>query len=173
MAATAVQAAETAPKSSRKPLILGLVLALVGGGAGFGAVYMGALDSVLGGTAPDEGGAHASGESHGGAPGAMAPAPVAFVPLPPLTINVGSGPTAQILRFGAQLEVPATRVAEVEHLVPRVMDVLNLYLRALEPQELQEQAAILRLRGQMLRRVQIVAGPGAVSDLLVSEFVMN
>ena len=53
------------------------------------------------------------------------------------------------------------------------MDVLNIYLRALDPHELQEPAALLRLRAQMLRRVQIVTGPGMVNDLLVMEFVFN
>jgi len=61
----------------------------------------------------------------------------------------------------------------VQALMPRIMDVLNIYLRALDPPELEEPAALLRLRAQMLRRVQIVTGPGLVNDLLIIEFVFN
>ena len=62
---------------------------------------------------------------------------------------------------------------EVVHLMPRVLDVLNGYLRAVETRELQDTSALVRLRAQMLRRVQIVTGEGRVRDLLVTEFVLN
>jgi flagellar FliL protein len=77
------------------------------------------------------------------------------------------------LRFRAQLEVPSSREEAVQNLVPRVVDVLNSYLRAVEITDLQDPAALVRLRAQMLRRVQVVAGPKNVNDLLVMEFVMN
>ncbi len=57
--------------------------------------------------------------------------------------------------------------------MPRVVDVLNGYLRALEIQDIESAAALTRLRAQMLRRVQIVAGPGRINDLLIMEFVLN
>lgn len=172
------QTGETRAKPSKLWLVLGVVAALLGGGAGFGATYLGFLDGLLG---RGESTAAGAGPGASGASGttAVAVAPpqgggsVAFVPLDPITLNVGYGETAQILRFGAQLEVPAAHAAEVTHLMPRIMDVLNIYLRALDPHELQEASAILRLRGQMLRRTQIVTGPGLVNDLLISEFVMN
>ena len=77
------------------------------------------------------------------------------------------------MRFSAQLEVPPDRVIEVEGIKPRIVDVLNGYLRAVETADLEDPAALVRLRAQMLRRVQIVAGEGRVSDLLIMEFVMN
>jgi flagellar FliL protein len=57
--------------------------------------------------------------------------------------------------------------------MPRVVDVLNGFLRAVDVTDLEDPAALLRLRAQMLRRVQIVTGEGAVRDLLVMEFVVN
>ena len=57
--------------------------------------------------------------------------------------------------------------------MPRVLDVLNTYLRAVEVRDLEEPAALARLRAQMLRRVQVVTGEGRVRDLLVTEFVLN
>lgn len=178
MAGAAQPTQQETPKKSRLPLILGLVMAVGGGGGGFATVQLGLLDSLF---PPPQPATTAEGTESSDAHAQTAHAPAGqgaqtafgFLPLTPITINVGNGDTAQMLRFGAQLEVPLDRSAEVQHLMPRIIDVLNIYLRALDPRELQDPAAILRLRGQMLRRAQIVAGPGAVHDLLIEEFVMN
>ena len=50
--------------------------------------------------------------------------------------------------------------------MPRVLDVLNTYLRAVEVRDLEEPASLARLRAQMLRRIQVVTGEGRVRDLL-------
>ena len=58
--------------------------------------------------------------------------------------------------------------------MPRVLDVLNTYLRAVDvkrPRGRRPRCA--RLRAQMLRRIQVVTGEGMVRDLLVTEFVLN
>ncbi|WP_294620153.1 flagellar basal body-associated FliL family protein [uncultured Roseovarius sp.] len=150
-------------KASKLPLILGLVLALVGGGGGFFAVYSGMI------LAPDSAETTAEEES----PDKVKAMPdVAFVPVDPMVISLGSS-AARHLRFQAQLEVGAPYEAEVTKLMPRVVDVLNSYLRALEPEDLEASSALIRLRAQMLRRVQIVTGGDRVRDLLIMEFVLN
>lgn len=57
--------------------------------------------------------------------------------------------------------------------MPRIADVLNTYLRAVEVRDLEAPAATVWLRAQMLRRIQVVAGEGRVRDLLITEFVLN
>ena len=57
--------------------------------------------------------------------------------------------------------------------MPRVIDVLNGYLRAVEPSILSAPDALTRLRAQMLRRVRMVVGEDRVNDLLVMEFVLT
>lgn len=152
-----------APRKKGIPaVILGLGLALSLGGAGFYATFSGLVDtdSLMPGNAGD--------------PMSTLPAGAfAYVPIEPITINLGQRGQARHLRFAAQLEVPPAEAAEVGHLMPRILDVLNIYLRALETHELEEASALIRLRAQMLRRVQIVAGPGRVNDLLIIEFVFN
>lgn len=167
------------PKGKRKTLFLGAGLMAACAAAAFVAV------SMMGGAEPAEAeGGHAEAaapESHGedghgakghGAEGGKAPA-VAFVPLDPLTVAIGSGLERSHLRFTSQLEVPSARAEEVAALQPRIVDALGGYLRALEPEMLLERDASLRMRGQMLRRVRLVVGPDAVHDLLVTEFVLN
>ncbi len=152
---------EEPKKGSKKPLLIGLVLALVLGGGGFYAVWSGL---VLAPVATE-------GEK---TPAEVAPmSVVAFVPVPPLVVNVGIGNQRRHLRFQAQLEVTPGYEEEVAKLLPRVVDVLNGYLRAVDPPELERKTALIKLRAQMLRRVQVVTGQGRVRDLLIMEFVLN
>ncbi len=152
---------EEPKKRSKKPLLIGFVLAVLLGGGGFYAVWAGII------LAPD-GNMEAMEEEP------MQPLPdVAFVSVQPLVVNIGTGASAKHLRFHAQLEVSKDAEDEVIQMLPRVVDVFNGYLRAVDISELENKAALVRLRAQMLRRVQIVTGEGRVRDLLIMEFVMN
>lgn len=159
-----VDTEETPKKASKLPLIIGLVLALAGGGGGFFAVYSG---MILGNdSSPTE---EESAEVHD-----IEPLPdITYVGLDPFVVSLTSGGTSEYLRFRAQLEVPSAHQEEVERVLPRVIDVLNGYLRALSPADIESPDALVKLRSQMLRRVQIVTGQERVSDLLVMEFVLN
>ena len=153
-----------APKSGKLPLIIGLVLALVGGGGGFFAVNQGLI------LAPESTAGTNKAET---AEPANAFADLAFIPMDPLTISMPRSSRYAHLRFRGELEVSKTHVAEVQTILPRLVDVLNSYLRALEVSDIEEPASLARLRSQMLRRVQVVAGPGRINDLLIMEFVLN
>ncbi|MFP4273787.1 MAG: flagellar basal body-associated protein FliL [Paracoccaceae bacterium] len=149
-------------KRSRKPLLLGLVLALCAAGGGFFAASKGLIPGTGGGSA----------EAAVQAPVEELP-DLAFVPVEPIVVSLGPETSGRHLRFRAQLEVAAPNRQEVEMLLPRVVDVLNGYLRSVTPADLEAPAALVRLRAQMLRRVQLVTGEGRVRDLLVMEFVLN
>jgi flagellar FliL protein len=169
MSDTTVDGDETVKKKpSRLPLIIGLVLALLGGGGGFFAVQSG----MIGGQNAEQAG-HAPGDDGEPHVETKALPDVAFVEVPPVLISLGPNAQANHLRFRASLEVPVQYQSEVEGILPRVQDVLNSYLRALEASDLEAQGALVRLRGQMLRRIKLVAGEGRVNDLLVLEFVLN
>lgn len=150
---------EAPKKKSKLPLILGVVLALLLGGGGFYATVSGL---ILGG-----GGDTASKAEVTDLPD------IAFVPLDPLVISLGAAAQSRHLRFTAQLEVAAPYAEEVALLKPRILDVLNGYLRAVDVAELEDPTALVRIRAQMLRRIQIVSGEGRVRDLLITEFVLN
>jgi len=155
---------EALKPSKKKPLILGLVLAIVMGGGGFYAMYSG----MLGGSS------HKVTDDHGDDHGTpTAAADVAFVALDPLIISLGPAAANRHLRFAAQLEVTPKKESSVTALTPRVLDVLNGYLRAVDITDLEDPSALIRLRAQMLRRVQVVTGEGQVRDLLITEFVLN
>ncbi len=160
MAAPGVVVEDAVKKRSKGPLLVGLVLAAVLGAGGFYATWSG---MILGG------------ETHGaaaeGAPGPLTG--IAFVPLETMVISLGPDSTSNHLRFTAQVEVVDTAAADVALLAPRIMDVLNSYLRAIDTASIEDPGAMARLRAQMLRRIQIVTGEGRVRDLLITEFVLN
>ena len=163
------------PKGGKKGLLFGMVGAAVLGGAGFSGVWTGLLDPGL--FAGSSGGGHAEASSHGGSSdhgvegGPLAG--IAFVSMDPITISLPPGSSARHLRFTGQLEVDPGRAAAVTQLMPRILDVLNTYLRAVEVRDLEQPASIPRLRAQMLRRIQVVTGEGQVRDLLITEFILN
>ena len=158
--ADAEEPQDVAPKKSKMPLIIGLVLALLLGGGVFYATWSGLI--------------LAPAEDHVAEGVEAGPLPdIAFVPVDPLIISLGAAADNRHLRFASQLEVSAAHMADVTLLLPRISNVLNGYLRALDPAQFDDPAALVRIRAQILRRIQIVTGEGRVRDLLVTEFVLN
>ncbi|GFE64398.1 flagellar basal body-associated FliL family protein [Litoreibacter roseus] len=147
------------PKGGKKGFLIGLILAF---GLGSGAFYATYSGMILGPKTDVADHAPVKNESP----------VVSFVPIDPMIISLGTG-NRQQLRFNAQLEVDPAYTADVSHLMPRILDILNGYLRAVDITELEDPAALIRLRAQMLRRVQLVTGEGYVRDLLITEFVFS
>ncbi|MBW7920958.1 MAG: flagellar basal body-associated FliL family protein [Rubellimicrobium sp.] len=143
-------------------LIPGLVLALAGAAGGFWGMRL--LRAL-----PD-------GETLPGLPATVA-SPAADVPawveIEPLVITLPRASGRQFLRFTATLDVAPDAAARVQALMPRIIDVMNGYLRAVEPGDFENRMILADLRAQLLRRIQVVTGEGQVRDLLVMEFVLN
>lgn len=150
-------------KSLKLPLMIGVVLAATGGGGGFFV-----MRAMQGGTAHDAAQVVEAVDEHG-----AAPVTVGYVALDPLLVNLPRATGRQFLRFAATLEVDPGHLSEVESLRPRIADVMNSYLRAVEPADFEDQMILADLRSQLLRRIQVVAGEGRVRDLLVIEFVLD
>lgn len=150
------------PKSSKLPLLIGLVLAILGGGGGF--VFMNKTPA-----ADDAPVVASPAEEKMADPATSA---TEFVALDPLLITppaIGG----KILRFTAQLEVTPASRAEVEQLKPRIVDVFNTYLRAIEPADFEKPEVLVLLRAHLLRRISLVVGENKVTDVLIMEFVLN
>lgn len=149
-----------APRAkSKSGLLVGLLLAVFAGTGAFYAVYTGLVFSGA--------------EKQASVEKTVEDTELAtFVELKPLLITLGNGADLQ-LRFSAQLEVEPSKKADVENLEPRILDVLNGYLMAVDTTDLQSSTALIKLRVHMLRRIQLVTGDGHVRDLLITEFVLT
>ena len=138
-----------------------LVLAGVGAGAAFLAAPAGQKCAPVAVAAAS--GGHARTD----------PKDVAFVNLEPLVISLGPSARSKYLKISISLETSKTYEKSLNDLSPRIRDVLNSYLRAVEESDLQRPASMTRLRAQMLRRLQLVSPEGAVSDILITDFVLT
>ena len=162
------------PKKKSKAMLFGLIGAVVLGGVAFFGVYSGMIPLGGGGgdkDAHEDGSGGKVAEDHG-YKGAKA-GPVAYVPLEPMIISLGPEARSKHLKLTVQIEVVPEASGEVTGLLPRIADVLNTFLRAVDERDFEVPRAMMRLRAQMLRRVQLVTPEGAVRDVLIQEFVLN
>ncbi|MEO0681542.1 MAG: flagellar basal body-associated FliL family protein [Pseudomonadota bacterium] len=152
-----------AKRGGMLPLLAGLGALLLLGGGGFYATYSGLLALPFGGgSTPPEEVAYA-------APMEMP----SFVPIEQLTVSLGPEANAKFLRLSAALEVEPGSESDVRTLMPRILDVMNTYLQALDETDVERGAAMSRMRSHLLRRIRIVTGEGRVRDLLVTEFILQ
>ncbi|MEO8531816.1 MAG: flagellar basal body-associated FliL family protein [Deltaproteobacteria bacterium] len=157
---------EEKPKKKSKALLFGLILAVLLGAGGFFAAQKGLIPGLGASHAPE---ADTHAESEEPVPGGD----VEFVAVEPLTVTLTSSDRYKYLRFSSQIEVPMGEVEAVTKLMPRIVDAMNSYLRAVNPDEFERDGALLKLRSQLLRRVQLVVGETHATNLLVMEFVLN
>ncbi len=173
------EAGEKKKKKKSKAMLIGLVGALLLGGASFYGVYSGMIPLPFGGAEPEAAhgpaaDAHADGaQEHGEVAAAARYTPAAFVAMEPLVISLGATARSRHLQVTLSIEVEPGTESEVTAVTPRINDVLNTYLRAVDEREFEVPRAMLRLRAQMLRRVRLVTPPGAVRDVLIQQFVLN
>lgn len=98
---------------------------------------------------------------------------VVFVTLDPLLVSLGNNAQSEYLKISISLETNADYEKDVDHLRPKFRDILNSYLRAVDENDLVEPMAMMHLRAQLLRRLQLVASADAVKDVLITDFVLN
>ena len=156
-----VEPSDPPKRGLRLPILAGLLLALVGAAVGFLEVRQGLVSGLFSGSEPMEG-------------EEIVPlGPVAYITLDPIVVNLPDSFEERHLSMKATLEVAPGAVDDVTQRLPRVADILNTYLRALQPSDFDDPTMLERLRSQMLHRIRLVAGESRVSDLLIAEFVLN
>ncbi len=162
--------AKTASRGGRgRLLVLAAValLLLIGGGAG-GAWYFGLLP-IPGLPAPS---GTASAEA---APAAAPQRPPVYVEVPEIVTNLNTAARRQtFVKLRSRIEVALPEdVKAVEQAMPRLLDMFTTYLRETRPEELRGSAGTHRLREEMVARANIAVRPGAVTDVLFVEVVVQ
>lgn len=156
---------ETDPKAKKRfPVVATLILCVLAGAGSFAFVTLDPLHLMPEEAEPVEVAAPVDRPS---------PNQTSFVPLDPQVISLGPNSRADHLRFSATLDIRPQYEAEVMAVKPRIADMIATYLRAVEPTMLEQPAALLTLRAQMLRRISVIVGPDRVHDLLITEFILN
>jgi flagellar FliL protein len=164
-AAPEVEVKPNAKRFSGKKLVLFVVapvllLALVGGGG----YAMGLFDSLLG-VEPAPGDEAAEAEKE----------PSIFFDLPELLVNLNSsGKKATFLKISVSLELADEEAgAQVEAMLPRLIDQFQVYMRELRPEDLKGSAGLYRLREELLLRANEAVKPAEVRDVLFREMLVQ
>jgi flagellar FliL protein len=152
---------------SGKKLILFVVLPLLllfGAAAGlyFSGMLNPLIDKVKGGHADD-------------APKMERPAMAVYYDLPDILVNLrtdSARPSFLKISVSLELERLEDRAA-VERVMPRVIDTFQVYLRELRADQLQGSAGLIRLREELLSRINAAVKPARVKDVLFKEMLVQ
>lgn len=145
-------------KLSGKVLVLYVVLpliVLIGAGVG---VYMSGL---LGG---DD-------KAHEEVPVVVAPV---FYDLPDFLVNLSGDAPQHFLKMKVTLQITDAEAAKrLDAELPRVLDAFQIFLRELRPEDIQGSAGMLRVKEELLRRINLAVQPPLVTDILFREVIVQ
>ncbi len=145
-------------------IALPLLLLLAGGGAG--AYFLGMFDA-----ASEE---HASNEKAEGEHGEGEKKKV-FYDLPEILVNLnnaGKKETYLKMRIALELDDAKTQT-DLEPLMPRVVDNFQVFLREMRVEDLSGSAGMIRLKEELLQRINLSVHPVKVRDVLFKEMLIQ
>jgi flagellar protein FliL len=104
--------------------------------------------------------------------------PVVFLDMPDVLVNLsstGSGSErTQYLKVKVTLELADQAMsAQIQPLMPRLMDAFQTYLRELRPIDLDGSAGLYRLKEELTRRVNVSIAPAKINAVLFKEIVVQ
>ena len=141
----------------------GALLLLVGLGAGaYFLIFSGSSDAQKTKTAA-------------GGPAPLVAPQVAFFDMPDIVVNIQTADgTPAYLKLSVSLELDAAdEKPGLQALMPRIVDQFQSYLRELRIDDLRGSAGVMRLKEELLRRINVAAAPFAVHDVLLKEMIVQ
>lgn len=174
-------------KLSGKKLVLFIVLPLLllcGGGAAAFFLLSGGGEAEVqadAGEAGDaEGGQADAAGGNGGQEGkskvaSLGRGDIVFYDLPELLVNLNTGgKRSTFLKLTVALELQSQSVVpDVERVLPRITDSFQVYLRELRLEDLKGSAGLMRLKEELLVRLNLAAGTTQINDILFKEMLVQ
>jgi flagellar protein FliL len=102
--------------------------------------------------------------------------PPVFFDMPDVLVNLsgGGGDRTQYLKVKVVLELPDQAIlAQIQPLMPRLMDTFQTYLRELRATDLDGSAGLYRLKEELTRRVNAAIAPNRINAVLFKEIVVQ
>ena len=103
--------------------------------------------------------------------------PPIFVDMPDVLVNLSSAAGSertQYLKVKIALELPDDKVqAQIQPIMPRLLDTFQTYLRELRPTDLDGSAGLYRLKEELTRRVNAAIAPNRINAVLFKEIVVQ
>ena len=106
----------------------------------------------------------------------VVPPQVVFYDMPDIVVNIQSSesttPVYLKLSVSLELEAPQEKPG-IQALMPRIVDQFQSYLRELRIDDLHGSAGVLRVKEELLRRINAAAAPYPVRDVLLKEMIVQ
>lgn len=162
-------------KMAGKKLVLFIVLPLLLllGGGGAAAFFL--LQAPAGESAEAAEGEGGGKEADGAEAQQADLGPAIFYELPEMLVNLNTGgKQAHFLRVKVALELPsAEEASRIEAVLPRVIDNFQVYLRELRVEDLQGSQGLVRLKEELLVRLNVAVGAARINDVLFKEMLVQ
>jgi flagellar protein FliL len=150
----------------KRKFSLKLILIAAGGLVALGGVGSGAYYFLFAGSTKSE-----------AATAANQIKPAVFMDMPEVLVNLsntGGNEHTQYLKVKVVLELPDQELsAQIQPVMPRLMDTFQTYLRELRPTDLDGSAGLYRLKEELTRRVNAAIAPGRINAVLFKEIVIQ
>ncbi len=156
---------EGKPAPAKRKLSLKLILMAVGGLLAIGGIGGGAYFFFF------------SHKTEAAAAAANQVKPPVFLDMPDVLVNLSNGggnERTQYLKVKVVLELPDQQLsAQIQPVMPRIMDTFQTYLRELRPTDLDGSAGLYRLKEELTRRVNAAIAPNHINAVLFKEIVIQ
>ncbi len=99
-----------------------------------------------------------------------------FFDMPEMLVDLNSGSSKRknYIKVNVTLELEsAEAIPELEAIMPRIVDSFQIYLRELRVEDLQGSAGLLRLKEELLLRLNTTAQPVKIKDVLFKEMLVQ
>lgn len=105
----------------------------------------------------------------------LLPPQVVFFDVPNIVVNIQSAnSTPSYLKLSVSLELAAPEEKPaLQVLMPRIVDQFQSYLRELRVDDLRGSAGVMRVKEELLRRINVAAAPYPVRDVLLKEMIIQ
>ena len=105
----------------------------------------------------------------------VTPPNITFYDVPDIIVNIQSAdstPAYLKLSVSLELDSPEEKAGMVA-LQPRIVDQFQAYLRELRMDDLKGSAGVVRLKEELLRRINVAAAPYRVRDVLLKQMIVQ
>ncbi len=105
----------------------------------------------------------------------LVPPKVVFYNVPDIVVNIQSqngNPT--YLKLAVALELKNAKEEQgIKVLMPRIVDQFQSYLRELRVSDLQGSESVMRVKEELMRRINVAVAPYRVQDVLLKEMIVQ
>ena len=101
----------------------------------------------------------------------------AFLDVPDITVNLAQTPGQErqaFLRLKLALELSDPKaIAQIQPLMPRLLDTFQVYLRELRTSDLEGSAGVYRLKEELVRRTNMAIHPARIEAILFKDVLVQ